>query len=102
MADVAFGTYQHATPQESRALRKYADEAFSRLLRPLYAAHAPLRILDAGCGLGLLTSVVAKLFPNAAITGADLFRHHEILTASRRYETSGGGDEPAVNFHDLS
>src|SRR4029077_12499078 len=52
--DIDFGTYHHSTPKESKAIRERAEKAFSKLLRPLYPSGAPLRILDAGCGLGFL------------------------------------------------
>ena len=74
MLKVNFGTYHHTTPEQSRLLQQYADEAFSKLLRPLYPRRAVLRILDAGCGLGLLTYVAANCFPAARITAVDLFR----------------------------
>ena len=74
MEDVDFGTYHHSTPEESKRIREYAEEAFSKLLRPLYPSRAALQILDAGCGLGFLTYVAAKCFPKASITGIDLFR----------------------------
>jgi 2-polyprenyl-3-methyl-5-hydroxy-6-metoxy-1,4-benzoquinol methylase len=74
MADVDFGTYHHSTPAESKRIRKDAERAFSKLLRPLYPSGAALRILDAGCGLGFLIYVAAKCFPKARITGVDLFR----------------------------
>ncbi len=76
--DVDFGTYHHSTPKESNDIRKRAEKAFSKLLLSLYPAGAPLRILDAGCGLGFLTYVAAKCFPKARITGVDLFRHSSI------------------------
>jgi tRNA1(Val) A37 N6-methylase TrmN6 len=71
---IDFGTYHHTTPKESNAIRKRAGKAFSKLLRSLYPSRAPLRILDAGCGLGFLMYVAAKRFPKARITGVDLFR----------------------------
>jgi len=74
MAVVDFGTYHHSTPEESKQIREDAAKAFSKLLRPLYPSGAALRILDAGCGLGFLTSVAASCFPKANITGDDLFR----------------------------
>jgi cyclopropane fatty-acyl-phospholipid synthase-like methyltransferase len=74
MTKVDFGTYHHTTPKESKAIREYAQNSFSKLLRPLYPADAALRILDAGCGLGFLMSVVATRFPKAAVTGVDLFK----------------------------
>lgn len=74
MLDADFGTYHHTTREQSRHLQEYADQAFSKLLQPLYPRRALIRILDAGCGLGLLTYVAAKCFPAARITGVDLFR----------------------------
>jgi len=73
MKAVDFGTYHHTTPQGSKAIRESAEKAFSKLLKPLYPSRAALKILDAGCGLGFLTSVAAKYFPKASITGVDLF-----------------------------
>jgi SAM-dependent methyltransferase len=73
--DVDFGTYHHTTAEESRKVRQYAEKAFSKFLRSLYPSDAAIRILDAGCGSGFLTSVVAKLFPKARVTGVDLFNH---------------------------
>lgn len=77
-ADVDFGTYHHSTPEESNAVREQAEKAFSKLLRPLFARDAALRILDAGCGLGFLTYVAANRFPKAHVTGIDLFKHASI------------------------
>jgi cyclopropane fatty-acyl-phospholipid synthase-like methyltransferase len=81
-ADVDFGTYHHATPEESNHIRERAEKVFSKLLRPLYPFGAALRILDAGCGLGFLTYVAAKDFPRARITGVDLFRAASISEIS--------------------
>ena len=77
-AHVDFGTYHHSTPEESNEIRERAEKAFSKLLRSLYPSGTPLRILDAGCGLGFLTYVAAKCFPKAHITGVDVFRHGSI------------------------
>lgn len=82
MLNVDFGTYHHTTPEQSRRLQRYADKAFSKLLRPLYPRRAVLRILDAGCGLGLLTYVSANCFPTARITGVDLFRDRSMSELS--------------------
>jgi cyclopropane fatty-acyl-phospholipid synthase-like methyltransferase len=76
--DIDFGTYHHSTPEESNDLRNRAEKAFSKLLRSLYPSGAPLRILDAGCGLGFLMYVAARCFSKARITGVDLFRHGSI------------------------
>jgi cyclopropane fatty-acyl-phospholipid synthase-like methyltransferase len=91
--DVDFGTYHHSTPKESNEIREGAEKAFSKLLRSLYPSDAPLRILDAGCGLGFLTYVAAKCFPKARITGVDLFRHASISEISM--------DEAANNMRSL-
>lgn len=45
-----------------------AEKAFSKLFGPLFLAGAALKVLDAGCGLGFLPYVVAKLFPMASVT----------------------------------
>jgi len=76
--DADFGTYHHSTPDESNDIRERAEKAFLELLRPLFPSGAPLRILDAGCGLGFLTYVAAECFPKAHITGIDVFRHGSI------------------------
>jgi cyclopropane fatty-acyl-phospholipid synthase-like methyltransferase len=55
---------------------------FLKVLRSLYPSGAPLRILDAGCGLGFLTYVAAKGFPKARITGVDLFGRGSISEIS--------------------
>jgi cyclopropane fatty-acyl-phospholipid synthase-like methyltransferase len=91
--DVDFGIYHHSTPSESNDIRERAEKAFSKLLRPLYPSGAPLRILDAGCGLGFLMYVAAKIFPKARITGVDLFRRGSISEISM--------DEAAHNMRSL-
>jgi len=81
-APVDFGTYHHSTPEESNEIRERAEKAFSKLLRPLYPSDAPLRILDAGCGLGFLVSVAAKCFPKSQVMGVDLFKHGSLASMS--------------------
>jgi cyclopropane fatty-acyl-phospholipid synthase-like methyltransferase len=76
--DLDFGTYHYSTPNESNDIRERAEKAFSKLLRSLYPSRAPLRIVDAGCGLGFLMYVAAKCFPKARIRGVDLFRDGSI------------------------
>lgn len=104
---VDFGTYHHTTSEESIAFRKHAQEAFSKLLRPLYPASASLQILDAGCGLGFLISVAAQCFPNARVTGVDLFRHASIAgmsmrKAMRNMELLGIQSRTDFRKHDLA
>lgn len=105
--DADFGTYHHTTVEESERIRQDAEKAFSQLLRPLYPARAALRILDAGCGLGFLTYVVAKLFPKASVTGVDLFKHNivsELSIAKAVKNMKSLGIETRTSFlkHDLT
>jgi cyclopropane fatty-acyl-phospholipid synthase-like methyltransferase len=105
--NVDFGTYHHTTPEESREIRERAEKAFLKLLRPLYPSAAPLRILDAGCGLGFLTYVAATCFAKARITGVDVFRHDSIsgmsMAKAAKNMTSLGMDS-RIEFvkHDLT
>ena len=68
---VDFGTYHHSKPDESREMRERVAGAFSAVLLTLYEPHSEIRILDAGCGLGFLSYVAAKTFPESVITGID-------------------------------
>jgi SAM-dependent methyltransferase len=107
MTDVDFGTYHHSTPEDSEDLRGFAENAFSELLRPLYPSAAPLRILDAGCGLGFLTYVAAQSFPNARITGVDLFKHSSVSELSmdkavRNMKALGIESRTSFLKHDLA
>jgi cyclopropane fatty-acyl-phospholipid synthase-like methyltransferase len=107
MPDVDFGTYHHSTPEESKRLREHAEKAFSKLLRPLYPSRVPLRILDAGCGLGFLTYASARCFPNASITGVDLFRHGSVSELSidkavKNMESLGIDSRTSFLQHDLT
>ena len=105
--DIDFGTYHHSTTNESNDIREHAEKAFSKLLRSLYSSGAPLRILDAGCGLGFLTYVAAKCFPKARITGVDLFRHGSISgismeKAANNMRSLGIDSRTSFLKHDLS
>jgi cyclopropane fatty-acyl-phospholipid synthase-like methyltransferase len=107
MRDVDFGTYHHSTPEESNDIRERAEKAFSKLLRTLYPPGSPLRILDAGCGLGFLTYVAAKCFPKARITGVDLFRHGSLSEismdqASNNMRSLGIDSRTSFLKHDLT
>ncbi len=44
---------------------------------------APTDILDVGCGTGEITSRIARLFPEARVTGVDLLEPHLALARSR-------------------
>jgi cyclopropane fatty-acyl-phospholipid synthase-like methyltransferase len=107
MADVDFGTYHHSTQEESKQIREDAARAFTKLLRPLYRPLAPLKVLDAGCGLGFLTYVAAKCFPKASITGVDLFRRGSMSElsmdmAAKNMKSLGIGSRTSFFKHDLT
>lgn len=107
LVNIDFGTYHHSTPEESNAIREQAELAFSKLLRPLYPSRAPLRVLDAGCGLGFLMYVAAKRFPKARITGVDVFRHASISRisidqAANNMAALGLGSRTSFLKHDLT
>jgi cyclopropane fatty-acyl-phospholipid synthase-like methyltransferase len=107
MTKVDFGTYHHTTPEDSKAIREYAEKAFSKLLRPLYPSDAALRILDAGCGLGFLMSVAAKRFPKATVTGVDLFKRGSMSElsldkAANNLKSLGMGSRTSFLKHDLT
>ena len=61
-AGMAFGTGEHSTT--SGCLRAMADLA--------KAGFAPKRVLDMGCGSGILAIAAHKLWPNARVLGVDL------------------------------
>src|SRR5581483_10857770 len=95
---VDFGTYHHATPGESEEIRRRAEKAFSKLLRPLYASGSRLRIMDAGCGLGFLM---------AHIVGVDLFRRGSISgismdKAANNMQSLGLDSRTSFLKHDLT
>ena len=48
-----------------------------------YNLSGPLRILDAGCGPGEITSRLAELFPDALLLGVDIVDAHLALARSR-------------------
>jgi SAM-dependent methyltransferase len=81
-------------------LREMADESMVRTLaaqadciwpqeRPLferYGLAGPIRILDAGCGTGEISSRLAGLYAESSVLGIDILEHHLEL-ARRRYAT---------------
>ncbi len=75
---VHFGTYHHSTAAQSDEIRSWAEKGFVPILLSLHSTNSPLRILDAGCGVGFLSYVAAKCFPKARVTGVDLFEHKSI------------------------
>ncbi len=101
-----FGTYHHSTPDESRKMREKAGKVFSSLFLSLYPADAELRILDAGCGLGFMSSIAAGCFHNSRITAVDIFQHDSLSDASleraeANMEILGIGSRVEILQHDL-
>ncbi len=47
------------------------ESAFKRTLLAQVEADCPRRVLDLGCGTGTLTIAIAKVLPDAAVTGLD-------------------------------
>ncbi len=104
--DTDFGTYHHSTPAESMKLRERAENEFSSLLLTLNERDSSLRILDAGCGLGFLCYVAARLFPFAMIVGVDVFGHGSLLGSSierakENMRKLGIGNRVSFLQHDL-
>ncbi|MGC8506459.1 MAG: class I SAM-dependent methyltransferase, partial [Thermoplasmata archaeon] len=62
-----FGTCHHSTPKKSEEMRQKIEKIFCPLLLSLYSDDSELEILDAGCGLGFMTSIAAKCFPKSRI-----------------------------------
>lgn len=55
-----------------------------RTLRQLGVQNEPRAILDAGCGSGIVSSMMAEEYPSVPIFGVDLVADH-VATAKRRY-----------------
>ncbi len=70
-----FGVYHHSTRKQSEILRESVRDLFSHSFDIAGIRKGEdIRVLDAGCGSGFLCAVVASYFPNAQITGIDLFK----------------------------
>ena len=72
---------------------------------PLFRAHArdgaPRRVLDAGCGTGEVASRLARLWPQASITGVDLIESHLDLARARYPDLAGRMDLRTADILDL-
>ncbi len=80
---VNFGTYHHSTPRQSGELRDRVGGLFADLLLETFSRDSGLEILDAGCGLGFLSYIAAKTFPNADVTGIDTFDDESLPGSSK-------------------
>ena len=63
---------------QARAIWPQEVELFRR-----YNLSGPIRILDAGCGPGEITSRLAELYPDATLLGVDIVDAHLALARSR-------------------
>ena len=75
---------------EDELVREYSEKAFSSLLNklrdPLSTAS---RILDFGCGTGLLTECILKHFPSLQVVALDASpKMIEVVECSKRFEFS--------------
>ncbi|BCU67672.1 hypothetical protein HS7_11090 [Sulfolobales archaeon HS-7] len=95
---IDFGIYHNSTREQSEKLRGNAEQVFTVLFqRTGVDRSSHLMILDVGCGLGFLSYVAAKYFPNADILGIDTFSHESleqssIVKAKRNMELLGLSD----------
>lgn len=70
-----FGVYHHSTRKQSEILRESVKKLFIHSFEKVGIENGKeISVLDAGCGSGFLCYVVASFFPNAKITGIDLFK----------------------------
>jgi cyclopropane fatty-acyl-phospholipid synthase-like methyltransferase len=82
MAEIDFGIYHHSSLEESIKLRTLVEEKMNNVLGKLFPETQKIDILDAGCGLGFMISIAAKHFPDASITGIDIFNHDSLSGSS--------------------
>ena len=68
-----YGTYHHATPEQSELVRQTLRGAFHKAFQRISNPGDVRRVLDAGCGLGFLSEVTARYFGDSTVTGVDLF-----------------------------
>jgi 2-polyprenyl-3-methyl-5-hydroxy-6-metoxy-1,4-benzoquinol methylase len=78
-----FGTYHHSTHRGSEKIREKVNILFTVVFGDLpFARDDKLKILDVGCGLGLLSCLCAEYYPKAKITGIDTFEHASLKGSS--------------------
>jgi len=78
-----FGRYQHSTQRGSEKIREKIEVLFMEALGNLpFSRDGEPKILDIGCGLGLLSWICAKYYPNGIIRGIDTFQHPSLKNSS--------------------
>ena len=105
--DIDFGTYHHSSPKKSEELRKKAGKVFNLLMKRIYSPETELKILDAGCGLGFLTSIALKTFPHSVVTAVDVFEHRSLSDATyeramENFKQLGIESRVSLLTHDLT
>ncbi len=79
-----FGVYHHSTRKQSEILRESVKKLFIHSFEKVGIENGKeISVLDAGCGSGFLCYVVASYFPNAKITGIDLFKSGSLKDLSQ-------------------
>ncbi len=79
-----FGVYHHSTRKQSEILRESVKKLFIHSFEKVGIENGKeISVLDAGCGSGFLCYVVASFFPNAKITGIDLFKSGSLKDLSQ-------------------
>jgi SAM-dependent methyltransferase len=78
-----FGRYHHSTQRGSEKIRGKIEVLFAEALGDLpFSRDDEPKILDIGCGLGFLSWICAKYYPNGMITGIDTFQHASLKNSS--------------------
>jgi len=78
-----FGRYHHSTQRGSEQIRGKIEVLFTEALGDLpFSRHDEPKILDIGCGLGFLSWICAKYYPNGMIRGIDTFQHMSLRNSS--------------------
>ncbi|MUN27909.1 class I SAM-dependent methyltransferase [Sulfuracidifex metallicus] len=79
---VDFGVYHHSTPEESNAFRERLERVLMPLLKSAFNREARINALDVGCGLGFLSWLIARTFPQGKVTCMDTFKGDSLSDVS--------------------
>ena len=79
---VDFGVYHHSTREDSERMRILVRKTFVDAMLSRLPEDEKIRILDAGCGLGFLSYIAAITYPNASVTGVDIFQNESLKNSS--------------------
>jgi 16S rRNA G1207 methylase RsmC len=102
---IDFGVYHHSTPEESNAFRERLERVLMPLLKSAFDREARINALDVGCGLGLLSWLMARTFPQGKVTCMDTFKGDSLSDVSVERAILNfralGKDRVTVIQHDL-